>query len=41
MTVDYKSGVMTVAVLHQVLEWAYTDVLDFEALSVTELLVRE
>jgi len=39
MTVDYKSGVMTVAVLHQVLEWAYTDVLDFEALSVTELLV--
>jgi len=39
MTIDFKNAVMSIAILHRVLEWCYTDTLDFEAMSTTELLV--
>jgi len=38
ITVDYKAGLMSHAVLLQVLEWVYTDAIDVESLSILELL---
>ena len=40
MTIDFKSGVMSIAILNRVLEWCYTDTLDFEGMNTTDLLVR-
>jgi len=39
MTIDFKSGVMSIAILNRVLEWCYTDTLDFEGMNTTDLLV--
>ena len=38
MTIEYKSGI-TVVVLNRVLEWCYTDTLDFESMELVDIMV--